>query len=122
VVNGRLIAPEEVRLELARGADDLHDWAVQREAMFRVPTDDVQLVVTQIVDKFPGFVPDSSQDGVWADPYVIALAKVTDAAVVTGEKPKGPTARIRKIPNVCADLGIRCMNLTELLRAEHWNF
>lgn len=84
--NKRLIAPYEVLLELQRGGDEIYKWAKSLDFMFLEPNDEVQQIVSEIVNKYPSFVPEESKDGIWADPYVIALAKAFNAVVVTGEK------------------------------------
>jgi len=43
---------------------------------------------------------------------VIALAKAFNAVVVTGEKMVGPGAKTPKIPNICRDLQIQCIDST----------
>jgi hypothetical protein len=113
-VSGRLISCEEVLLELERGGDELYRWAVDRRKIFHQPNLEVQKVVKKIVSKWPEFVPDESHDGVWADPYVIALGFVHKATVITGENPVGP--------NVCQHLGVSYNNLLGLLRLEDFSF
>ena len=56
-----------------------------------------------------------------ADPFVIALAKVHRCTVVTGERPTGTPNR-PNIPDVCSDLGIRCIGMLELYREQGWRF
>ena len=56
-----------------------------------------------------------------ADPFVIAVARIRDAAVVTGEGSDG-TERRPKIPYVCMQLGISCMRLIDVIRDEGWRF
>lgn len=118
----RLFAPDEVLLELERGGDDIYQWAKELDYMFLQPNEEVQQVVSQIVESYPLFVPDVSSDGIWADPYVIALAKVNNAIVVTGEKTVGPEAKRPKIPNICLDLQIDCIDFLQLIRLEGWKF
>ncbi|HUC93057.1 MAG TPA: DUF4411 family protein [Paenibacillus sp.] len=89
----KLIAPDEVLFELERGGDDLYHWAKERDSVFVEPDEEVQQIVKQIVDTYPNFVPQESSDGIWADPYIIALAKVRGLIVVTGEKAVGPGAK-----------------------------
>lgn len=89
---------------------------------FQNPNDEVQQIVSEIVNKYPSFVPEESKDGIWADPYVIALAKAFNAVVVTGEKMVGPGAKTPKIPNICRDLQIQCIDFLELIRRESWRF
>jgi tRNA splicing ligase len=120
--NKRLIAPYEVLLELQRGGDEIYKWAKSLDFMFLEPNDEVQQIVSEIVNKYPSFVPEESKDGIWADPYVIALAKAFNAVVVTGEKMVGPGAKTPKIPNICRDLQIQCIDFLELIRRESWRF
>jgi hypothetical protein len=54
-----------------------------------------------------------------ADPFVVALARVRGATVVTEEHAK-PTAP--KIPDACRRFGIRCINLLEFIREMRWKF
>jgi hypothetical protein len=56
-----------------------------------------------------------------ADPFVIAFAQVKDLAVVTGEKPSNTLLK-PKIPDVCKDMGIECINILDLMRIEKWRF
>ena len=56
-----------------------------------------------------------------ADPFVIALAKVEDLIVVTGERATNNLAK-PKIPDVCNDMGIECINILDLMRRERWQF
>jgi hypothetical protein len=77
--------------------------------------------VSEVVARFPQFVPERSPDGIWADPYVIALAKVDNLVVVTGEKKAAPNAKPH-IPNVCDALGVECIPLLHLFRREGWQF
>lgn len=56
-----------------------------------------------------------------ADPFVIAVAKLSQAVVVTGEGSDGTDVR-PKIPYVCQRLGIECVRLIDLIRLEGWRF
>ncbi|MBO1305287.1 DUF4411 family protein [Enterococcus sp. 669A] len=57
-----------------------------------------------------------------ADPWLIAIAKAHDYTIVTMEErnlnlnPKNPTGKEPRIPDVCAALGVRCINLYDLMR------
>jgi|SRR5680860_249136 len=119
---GEIIAPDEVHLELQRGGDDIYEWAKEQSGFFVEPDDEAQEVVRRIVDDWPDFVPDESHDGVWADPYVIALAYVKKATVVTGENLVPPEARRPKMPNICQKLDVLWVRLLDLIRAKKWSF
>jgi hypothetical protein len=118
----RLISCDEALLELERGGDDLHEWAVDRPHIFRTPDQSVQTVVSDIVNRWPEVVPEESHDGVWADPYIIAFAVVQSGTVITGEIRVGQNARRPHIPNVCEALNVPWSNLLGLLRYEGYNF
>jgi len=55
-----------------------------------------------------------------SDPFLISAAKVHHAILVTQEKlKKGAAARI---PNICLDYGIRCINLEEFMNLEKLHY
>lgn len=122
IAAGKVTAPDEVLLELERGGDEVHAWALSQDGLIVEPDERAQGVVQQIVDRWPEFVPDESHDGIWADPYVIAVASVTGATVVTGEVLAPDNARRPKIPNICRNLGVNHMTLLGVLRAEGLTF
>lgn len=119
---GHIVSPDEVLLELERGGDEIHAWAAGHDNFFVEPDAQVQGVVQHIVDTWPQFVPDESHDGVWADPYVIALASVREATVVTGEVLAPDNARRPKIPNIRRELDVPWLTLLGLLRNEGMTF
>ena len=57
--------------------------------------------------------------GYFADPFIIAKAKVLNGVVVTEEEMKDNAA---KIPNICAYFDIECMNLEGFMEKEKWTF
>ena len=54
-----------------------------------------------------------------ADPFVIAAAKVHGACVITDESLKKGAARI---PTLCQDFGIECINVEEFLNRENLKY
>jgi hypothetical protein len=118
----RFKAPEEVALEIARIEDDLHKWIGNHDEMLITATVSIQNRVSAIINAFPNFVPERSPDGVWADPYVIAVAQEGNGIVITAEKPAEANARRPKIPNICAALDVQCISLLDLMRRENWRF
>jgi hypothetical protein len=119
---GRLYSPVEVLLELERGGDEIHQWAKAHGEMFLEVDKEVEKTVGRIVDAFPAFLPATSSDGAWADPYVVAFAVTRGWVVVTGEKAAGPGSKRVKIPNVCQELGVGCICFLDLIRGEGWRF
>jgi Domain of unknown function (DUF4411) len=120
IAEGRLIASVQVRHELERREDELLAWARQQEGLFQPLDETVQVAVQEVMSQFPGLV-DIQRQRSTADPFVVALAKVRKATVLTQEvyshRPEKP-----KIPDVCAALGVPHMKLLDLIRAEGWRF
>lgn len=59
------------------------------------------------------------QGGYFADPFIIAKAKLKNAVVITEEsRPKNGA----RIPNICDHFGIACENLQGFLVLENWRF
>jgi hypothetical protein len=59
------------------------------------------------------------QGGYFADPFIIAKAKIKEAVVVTEEDLPIHGARI---PNICQHFGIACVKLEGFLVREDWRF
>jgi hypothetical protein len=117
---GRAIAPHEVYEELDVQDDELHKWVKARREEFIAPTDrSVMLQARAVLDRHPNLTKAGTGRN-RADPFVIALATLRGAAVVTGEL--GGTLNRPKIPFVCDDLGVGCIGLLELIRSEQWTF
>ena len=117
---GQLISPFDVLEELKQKHDDLHEWAKLRPDMF-VEIDDYQDELASIMDEFPRLV-DTKKGKSGADPMVIALAmsKNQRCTVVTEEG--FGTEKSPRIPFVCAQRDLRCINILQLLRDQVWKF
>jgi Domain of unknown function (DUF4411) len=118
VDDDRVLAPEDVLLELKKKDDDAYRWLNARKKQIIPQLDDeVQAAGTAILAKFPELT--KSGRGT-ADPWVIALAKVTGGAVVTKERPG--TRKQPKIPDACKALRIECCSVLDVIRFEGWTF
>ena len=101
---GRLLASEEVLVEVSEHTDSLAEWLQERQDEVIVPTGNaVTTAVRQILTSHERLVMSGSGRN-RADPFVIAVARLQGATVVTGEK--GGNRNRPKIPSVCDDLGI----------------
>lgn len=119
ISDGRLSATEEVLFELAKKDDEVFEWAKQRSGMF-VPIDEqIQRTVASILAEHKKLL-DTRRGRSGADPFVIALAQITKATVVTGERATGSLDRRPNIPDVCAAMGIRQISLLQLFREQRW--
>jgi hypothetical protein len=118
--DGQIRSVDVVRDELTKRDDDACTWAKQQTHLF-VPLElDIQAETATILSAHPKLV---GKGGVrsGADPFVIGLAKARSGTVVTEEK---PTGRLNKphIPDVCAALGIPCLNLVQFVTEQGWHF
>lgn len=126
VVNGKLIvAPTRVHDEVNHvGSAGLKQWAQTSRSLFQVHDAALQAEANKIQIKFPGLIdPTAVHDE--ADRYIIALAVLRKLAVVTHEtsaRTKKRPPRSHYIPDVCRELGIRCLNLVEMMREQKWKF
>jgi len=120
IVTGQLVSPFDVLEELKQKHDKLYEWAKARHEMF-IEIDDYQDELSEIMADFPRLV-DTKKGKSGADPMLIALAQSRNPgyAVITEESfgsEKSP-----RIPDVCQDRGIRCVNVLQLLRDQSWTF
>ncbi len=80
---------------------------------------DQELAIQEVMRDYRGLVNLNKNKG-WADGFVIALAKCRGLTVVTEE---GPGAREGpKIPFVCKQYRIPCINLAGMIEQEGWTF
>lgn len=114
---GAVFAPDEVRTELLKRSKDLVEWLDSFEGFF-IDTDEAVLdVVTNILRTHPKLVMERKV-AYAADPFVIALAQIKGASVLTEEGP-GSEGKPR-IPFVCQTYGVACCNLLNLIKAQRW--
>jgi uncharacterized protein DUF4411 len=118
------VATELIEHELSKKDDGCLKWFKQSNLniFFVELTESVQSVVTDMM-KNPNYqrLVEDRKGTFGADPFVIALAKVEDLIVVTGEKASKNLIK-PKIPDVCIDMGIQCISILDLMRREGWQF
>lgn len=125
VRSGDLISTREVWNELQRGNPHPHvqAWLTARKHIFAIPQGGELKLVAQIlaIPHFQSLIGIKQQlNGTpVADPFVIARAKVRNGTVVTEEEFKPQAA---KIPNVCSQFGVPCMNLENFMQHQGWSF
>ena len=139
VMDGKLIAPVEVKKELLEGYDSLKGWIHTHEGMFRDFDDDLIIRTQSILGRFPRMADSESEKLYNADPFIIALALllqekpqrelvphiitvVTDERGKLGTNPKLHENNMKKIPDVCEKYGIECMDHIGIFRKEGWMF
>lgn len=127
---GRLIAPIEVKKEIEQVDDELKRWSKGKEKKkIFIKQDEKQTErMKEILAKYP-FLAKYDKLGPNADPWLIALAieknnegqkeLFQNRCIVVTEESK---MRKERIPIVCKDYNIECINLIELFRREGWKF
>jgi hypothetical protein len=81
---------------------------------FVVPIDDlIQVEVSFILNSYPRLVH-TKRNRSQADPFVIALARLVNGTVVSGERRRSLINP--KIPDVCDDIGNTHLELVEVFR------
>ena len=111
---GEIFSSEEVYVELAKKADDLHDWVKDRKEMLVPLTEEIQQIAIDLLRQYPRLV-DTLRGRSKADPFVIATAIERTAVVVTGEPVTGNMTKPR-IPDVCGAKNIKCITFLQMIR------
>lgn len=114
----RLVSPIEVLHETKKRSDELYAWLKGRKAMFRELDEAQQIEAANVLQRFPRLVGEKKLR-TSADPFVIGLTRVLGVQLVTDEKPTGSLNR-PNIPDVCAELGMTCIGILQLIRSEKW--
>ena len=118
--SGAVSAPREVREEILERADELADWCKARPSFFVELDNATEAEVMRLQRHYAGLT-DPNAFRTEADPFVIAVAKLRGATVVTAESYKKSPQKPR-IPYVCEMEGIRCIKPLGLMRELKWVF
>jgi len=117
---GAIMAVDEVRNELSRRDDEVCTWAKSQRNLFVPLDEDVQSATRIVLAKHEKLMGVGGGRNA-ADPFVIGLATARDAAVVTEESRSGSLNKPR-IPDVCDDLGVGCINLIGFVLEQGWSY
>ncbi|OJV57377.1 MAG: hypothetical protein BGO38_11355 [Cellulomonas sp. 73-145] len=117
---GQVQSVDVVLHELKQKDDETATWCKAQHGLF-VPLDlDIQQATRTVLKTCPKLIGvGSGRSG--ADPFVVALALARGGSVVTDETATGHPQR-PKIPDACAAVGVRCMNLLAFIREQGWSF
>jgi hypothetical protein len=121
IKDAEIISSSEVLRELEDYDDEIAIWAKANKQIFIKPSLNEQQLVRQILAEHPDLVKEEAilLGKPYADPFVIAQAKVHNCILVHSERFK-PNAH--KIPNVCKSFGVDEIPLFEFFRKEKWSF
>lgn len=117
---GAVASINMIAKELKDGNDELASWVKERPAHF-MPNDDrdTQSVFAQIAQAVAtGDYNPGNRDTFLAkaDPWIIAKAKTIGATIVTHEALAAANTKKVKVPNICLQFGVPCMNTFQFLR------
>jgi hypothetical protein len=121
ISSGMVIIPREVFDEICAQDDKLSRWARENEKMIEDIDEDQLKLTAEIQNKFKNLI-DLNKQITDADPFIIALAKIKKATIVTEEGFAGHGAKKLKIPNVCSHYKIRCIKTTDFINEQDWRF
>lgn len=110
---GVVFSTTEVKREIEKIDDDLLKWCKGKN-FFKVPNEDVQQRMKEILEKYPNLI-DPLKGRSIADPWVIAHAGSEGAVVVTLERKATKTGQV-KIPDVCEKEEIECIDIYDLIK------
>ena len=117
---GTIISSQEVYDEIMIGGDDLEKWAKLRKECFLPSSIPIQQEVKTILSAHRGLVEGGNKKNS-ADPFVIALAKQEHCKVVTEEVPSR-NSKSPKIPDVCNEYKIECIDFVHFAREVKFAF
>lgn len=106
--------------ELREGNDELAEWVKKRAAHFiRNDDTETQAIVSQIAQAVMAADYNVGNREIFlakADPWIIAKAKSIGAIVVTHEAHAAPNTKKVKIPNICRQFDVDCVDTFQFLR------
>ena len=119
--HGTLFSVKEVYAELGRGEDDIQGKWEQKNFIF-VELGENEQKALEDLERFEAFQRSgaNSTSGLWADPHLIAYGITTNAIVITEENLNHNPER--KIPHVCNELGVGCMNFNDFMEYREWEW
>jgi hypothetical protein len=99
--------------ELGSNKSGIAAWVRSLKQLVIKETSPVQRRAGEILSEYNNLLHGATHDA--ADPWLIAYAEAAGWVVVTEEKMSQNVAK-PKIPNICSDLGIECIDTVAMLR------
>jgi len=121
IKNGQILVPEEVKKEIGAGKDELITWFKQYHSQVSPVTEEQIAIVSEIVNKYPLVSQYKKPRAYHADPFVVALGKITSTTVVTFEKRNGSNDH-PAVPDLCKEYDVECCSLADFFENEGWEF
>ncbi|MBI5220442.1 MAG: DUF4411 family protein [Candidatus Liptonbacteria bacterium] len=130
MAEGVIISHAEVLAEIKKDGkkgEELYNWAHANEHIFKNHDEDIEgKIIRSMSVTYKVFVNNKNKaSDVYADPWLIAQAKLHKLKIISEETHSGSTdPENYKLPNVCDDplFGVKCLNLWELVTERGWTF
>lgn len=117
---GTIASVDMIGRELKEGNDELADWVRERPDHFISNDDELTQTLFADIVQFvmEGDYNPGNRDNFLAkaDPWIIAKAKAIGASVVTHEAVAAVNTRKVKVPNICQQFEVPCLNTFRFLR------
>jgi hypothetical protein len=116
---GIIFIPEMVKNEISKIDDTLNSWLKNKPYLVKPIDSNVQKCLKDVYSSNVNHqrLVDNTKNRSQADPWVIAHAISEGATVVTKEeKIVIPNSTKIKIPNVCDNMGVRCIDDFEFIK------
>lgn len=121
----KVLSVKEVFKEIRDGGESHIDaqWAINNKKIFKEPNEEEARFIMEIfkVEHFQQSLERKKllKGGHFADPFIIASAKINNGTVVTQERLKENAVRI---PNICKKFGVECIDVEKFMEIEQWEF
>lgn len=121
IAKGAIVIPEEVKKEIGAGNDDLVSWFKQYNSFITPISAEQIVIVTEIVNRYPLASQYRKPRPYHADPFVVALGKLTSSIVVTYEI-RNNSSDNPSIPELCKEYSVECCSMPDFFEKEQWQF
>ncbi len=121
IEQGSILIPDEVKKEIKAGNDELTVWFKNFDSYAIAPTTEQIEIVTDIVNKYPLVSQYRKPRPFHADPFVVALGKLTETTVVTYERKNGSSEN-PSIPDLCEEYKVKCCTISDFFEKQGWQF
>lgn len=116
---GVILVPEQVKEELKRQDDEIWRWYSPHRHLALKPSQEVLDLAQSLMKQHPGWVhPHGKHFQNYADPFLVAWAKINHLDIVTYEKSAAIAQSKASLSLVCRKLGVQHFLVGEYLRRE----
>lgn len=114
---GKIKIPRLIWSEITPHDSDLETWMKAHKEILILDPDNSDSLVSNTLNAYAPDLTEEEIEKIGQDPFLIAAAEYYDATVVSkeGSKPSAQRAN-RKIPDICTDLGVKCITDYQLIR------